>query len=77
MPATPLSNVLVVIISGTTSATVGTQTSHAHGGGTIPRWYTLRGQANGIVYESIPPDQTNIYLKGSAASLNFIAHVYF
>jgi hypothetical protein len=67
----------VRIISGTTSATIGTQTTHAHGGGKIPLFYDIKPKSNGVVYESAVADATNIYVKGSAASLTFDAILFF
>jgi len=63
-------------ITGTTSGTAGTQTSHAHGGGVAPKCYVILMRSNGVVYESAAPDATNIYVKGSAASLNFTAVLF-
>lgn len=68
---------IVRIISGTTSGTIGTQTSHAHGGGKTPLFYFIKPKSNGVVYESAVADTTNIYVKGSAASLTFEVIVYF
>jgi hypothetical protein len=68
---------LIRIISGTTSGTIGTQTTHAHGGGKVPLFYTIKSKANGVVYEGAVADATNIYIKGGAASLTFDAIVYF
>jgi hypothetical protein len=63
----------VKVITGTTSGTVGTQTAHAHGLGATPFTYNIRMKSNGVVYESAVPDATNIYVKGSVASLAFEA----
>lgn len=68
---------IVRIITGTTSGTIGTQTTHAHGGGKVPLFVLLKSKANGVVYESAVPDATNIYVKGSAVSLAFEAVVWF
>lgn len=68
---------LVRIIAGTTSGTIGTQTTHAHGGGKVPLFYIIKSKANGVVYEGAVADVTNIYVKGSAASLTFEAIVWF
>jgi hypothetical protein len=65
------------VITGTTSGTIGTQTTHAHGGGFVPFTYSIRSKGNGVVYESAPADSTNIYVKGSAASLAFEAVIIF
>jgi hypothetical protein len=74
---TPLSRRFIRTISGTTSGTVGTQTTHAHGGGTIPACYWIKPKSNGVVYESAVADATNVYVKGSAASLTFEAILFF
>lgn len=68
---------IVRVISGTTSATIGTQTTHAHGGGKVPLFYLLKSKSNGVVYEGAVADVTNIYVKGSAVSLNFDAIIWF
>lgn len=62
-------------ISGTTNATAGTQNSYAHGLGYIPTDVVLTSKSNGNVYMSAAADATNIYVSGSAASLNFDAYV--
>lgn len=64
-----------VAISGTTSATPGTQTAHAHGLGYVPSRVQLLPTSNGVIYQSANPDATNIYVKGSASSLTFTAYV--
>jgi hypothetical protein len=69
--------IVIRIISGTTSGTIGTQTTHAHGGGKVPAFYVIKSKSNGVVYESAVADATNIYVKGSAASLTFDAICYF
>jgi len=62
------------VISGTTSATIGTETSHAHGGTRgVPKMYLIKTKKSGNVYESKAADATYIYLKGSAASITFDA----
>lgn len=68
---------IIRIISGTTSATVGTQTTHAHGMGRTPTFWFLKHKSNGVVYESAVADATNIYVKGSAASLAFEAILFY
>lgn len=65
------------VISGTTSATIGTQTTHAHGDNRVPFYYVIKPKSNGVVYESAVPTSTNIYVKGSAASLTFDAFCFF
>jgi hypothetical protein len=77
MPQINITSLAILLISGITSATVGTQTTHAHNGGIPPRFYTLKSKGNGVVYEGAQADQTNLYLKGSAASIPFEAVVYF
>jgi len=57
--------------TGTTSGTIGTQTSHAHGLGVAPDFVAITETANGTVYVSAASDATNIFVKGSAASLTF------
>lgn len=64
-----------VVVSGTTDASAGTQSSHAHGLGYTPKRVQLLPKSNGIVYQSAAPDATNIYVKGSANSLTFDAYV--
>jgi len=64
------------VISGTTSATIGTETSHAHGGTRgVPKPYLIKAKKAGDVYESKAADATYIYLKGGAASITFDAIV--
>jgi hypothetical protein len=63
-------------ISGTTHATAGTQTTHGHGQGT-PKAVVIVPKSNGVVYLSAEPDSTNIYVKGSASSLNFDAILFY
>ncbi len=67
----------LIIITGTTNATANTETAFPHGGGNLPRFYEILARGNGLVYESKAPDNTNIYLKGAAASIPFTAYVYF
>ena len=62
-------------ISGTTDGTAGTQTSHPHYLGRIPSFVFITPTSNGVVYQSATADKTNIYVKGSAASLTFNAYV--
>lgn len=69
--------IVIRSISGTTSGTIGTQTTHAHGGGKVPAFIVLLPTSNGVIYQSAVPDATNIYVKGSAASLTFTAICYF
>ena len=65
------------MISGTTSATAGTETSHAHGGSCgVPKMYLIKTKKTGNVYESRVADATNVYLKGSAASITSDAIIF-
>ena len=57
--------------SGTTHATPGTETIHAHGVNGTPDFVAITSKGDGVVYISTAADATNIYVKGSAASLNF------
>lgn len=68
---------IIRIISGTTSPTIGTQTSHAHGMARVPTFWFIKGKSNGLVYESAVADATNVYVKGSAASLTFDAILFY
>jgi len=63
------------LITGTTHASAGTQSTHAHGLGVIPTWVIITPTANGVVYKSAASDATNIYLKASANSITFEAIV--
>jgi hypothetical protein len=65
-----------MVITGTTSGTIGTQTAHAHGLGYIPTRIAITPTSNGVIYQSAAADATNIYVKGSAASLTFGAICY-
>ena len=64
-----------VVVSGTTDASAGTQSAHAHGLGYTPKRVQLLPKGNGVIYQSAAPDATNIYVKGSANSLTFDAYV--
>ncbi len=69
-----------VKISGTTHNTPGTQTAHTHGQGT-PKAVAIVPKSNGVVYLSdepgVKPDSQNIYVKGSAANLEFDAILFY
>jgi len=67
----------MVKVTGMTSGTIGTQTTHAHGWTKAPLAYSLKSKGNGVVYESIAADATNIYVKCSAASIAFEAILFF
>jgi hypothetical protein len=73
MPTIEAAQLQIILVLGTTSPTIGTQTSHAHTAGIPPRFYTIKSKAAGVVYESAPSDQTNIFIKGTVASLAFEA----
>ena len=62
-------------ISGTTSGSIGTETSHPHYLGKTPSYVFITPTSNGIIYQSKSADKTNIYVKGSASSLTFDAYV--
>lgn len=63
-----------VIVTGTTSGSVGTQTTHSHNLGRKPKFTFITPKSNGTVYVSSDADATNIYIKGSDASLDFEAY---
>jgi len=60
-------------ISGTTSGTAGTQTTHKHYLPREPKVVFITSKSNGVVYLT-DKDDTNIYVKGSASSLDFDAY---
>ncbi len=64
-----------VVISGTTDASAGTQSAHAHGLGYTPKRVQILPKGAGTVYQSAPPDGTNIYVKATANSIAFDAYV--
>ena len=72
---------VVTIVTGTTSATPGTRTSHAHGMNYTPTIViVVPAGVNGDTADaaSVPlvsVDATNITVKGSAASVNFTAYL--
>jgi len=61
------------LVIGTTDATSGTESTHPHLMTRIPQAIWILPTSNGVIYQSKAPDETNIYLKGSANSLTFIA----
>ena len=63
-------------ISGTTSATAGTELALAHGLGYTPLRVVLTPTGNGNVYRSKASDATSIYVKSGAASITFDATVW-
>jgi len=74
--AYPLSCLNVKAVIGTTSATVGTQTTHAHGLALVPKFYLILPKGPGEVYQGASPNETNIYIKGSAASIPFTLIIF-
>lgn len=70
-----MANPLREVITGTTHATVGTETTHPHTLGVVPDFVAITEKSNGTVYQSQPADATNVYVKGSATSLDFEALV--
>lgn len=80
MPTYIYDKCTVVVLDGISSATAGTQTTHAHGnpnGLGIPDSITfISKNQNGFAYQGAEPDGTNIYVKASIASLNFRAIIY-
>lgn len=66
-------------IAGTTDATAGTQTAHAHGLPITPakNMILITSEGAGTVYPSADPDATNIFVKGEAASLPFVAWIIY
>lgn len=64
-------------ISGTSHATAGTQTTHAHGEPKIPFFVLIVSKGNGVVYISAAADATNFYVKGSASAIAFDALLVF
>ena len=75
MPA--FNNCNFVVISGTSSATIGTETTHAHNQNTKPYATIILAQGNGLVYESKAPDATNFFIKAAVASIPFTAILVF
>jgi len=62
------------IITGTTSASAGTETTHAHPLGRDPKFVFITSKSNGVVYLT-DKDKDNIKVKGSASSLDFTAYL--
>jgi len=62
------------IITGTTSASAGTETTHAHPLGRNPKFVFITSKSNGVVYLT-DKDKDNIKVKGSASSLDFTAYL--
>jgi hypothetical protein len=68
-----LSLINAKIVSGTTHASAGTESSHAHLLRRTPKAILILSKTNGYIYQSKAPDSTYIYLKGSANSMSFDA----
>lgn len=65
------------IITGTTNASAGTESTHAHYLGRTPNVVLVLPDANATIYKSKAPDATNIYLKSSANSTSFTAFILY
>ena len=72
----PLGNSYIFskIITGTTDATAGTESTHAHTLGVTPPFVFITSKSNGVVYLT-SKSQSDIKVKGSASSLNFTAYL--
>lgn len=77
MPYTQFDGMWWGQVTGTTSPTVGTTTTHAHSGGVTPKGYIILSRGNGVVYEATSPDAINISVRGSAASIPFTAMLFY
>jgi len=77
MPYVPLNNTLWGLITGTTSATANTTTTHAHNGGVAPKFYLLLSRGNGLIYEAAIPDATNISVRSPGVSIPFTAILFY
>ena len=62
------------IITGTTSASAGTETTHTHTLNRDPSFVFITSQSNGVVYLT-SKSKDDIKVKGSASSLNFTAYL--
>jgi len=65
------------IITGTTSGSAGTETSHAHYLSKTPNIVLLLTEANATIYKSKASDPTNFYVKSSGTSTPFTAFVLY
>lgn len=61
------------VITGTTDVSAGTESTHPHYLSKRPSFVFITEKSNGVVYLSKDYDNTNIYVKGSANSLDFEA----
>ena len=72
------SNLMVCkIITGTTDASAGTESTHAHYLGRTPNIVLVLSEANATVYKSKASDSKNFYLKSSANSTPFTAFILY
>jgi len=62
------------IITGTTSASAGTETTHTHTLNREPSFVFITSQSNGVVYLT-SKSKDDIKVKGSASSLNFTTYL--
>ena len=62
------------IITGTTSASAGTETTHTHIMKRNPSFVFITSQSNGVVYLT-SKSTADIKVKGSVSSLNFTAYL--
>lgn len=65
------------IITGTTNASAGTESTHSHMLGRTPNIVLVLPDANATIYKSKAPDATNFYLKSSANSTSFTAFILY
>ena len=68
---------LCKIITGTTHASAGTESTHPHYLNKTPNIVLLLTEANATIYKSKASDPTNFYLKSSANSTPFTAFVLY
>jgi hypothetical protein len=68
---------LCKILTGTTHASAGTESTHPHYLNKTPRVVLVLPDANGVIYKSKASDATNIYLKSSENATAFTAFVLY
>lgn len=72
------SNLMVCkIITGTTHASAGTESTHPHLLGRTPNVVLVLPNANATIYKSKASDKTNFYLKSSGSATAFTAFVLY
>jgi hypothetical protein len=72
------SNLMVCkIITGTTHASAGTESTHPHYLGRTPNVVLVLPEANATIYKSKASDSTNFYLKSSANATAFTAFILY